>query len=368
MPAVKDVLPLPQTMPMAASSGCRSASPMDTGSPVSREYCGSPAEASRSRYVLVRIALSVTFAACVPLAHGDDYPSKPVRFIVAFPPGGNADLMGRLAAQKLTEGLGQTFVVDNRGGAGGMIAEELAVRAVPDGYTLLMVSLAHTVLPAMNKKLSYDSARDLVPVSELVSVPNVLVVHRSVNAQSVPELIELANARPGQLTYAASHGTTLHLAGELFKLMSGTDIVNVSYKSGGLAVPDLEAGRVHMSFSVMTTALNMLKNGRVRALAVTSAKRSSVLPDVPAIAEFLPGYQITGWQGVLAPAGTPPPIIAKVSAELGRAMRSRDVRARLTSIGADPIGSTPQEFAAFREAEFARMKTLVEKTGIKFGG
>jgi tripartite-type tricarboxylate transporter receptor subunit TctC len=318
--------------------------------------------------ILVRIALVVTFLFCVPLAQAEDYPSKPVRFIIAFPPGGNADLMGRLAAQKLTEGLGQTFVVDNRGGAGGMIAEELAARAVADGYTLLMVSLAHTVLPAMKRKLGYDSARDLVPVSLLVSVPNVLVIHRSVNAQSVPELIKLAKDKPGQLSYAASHGTTLHLAGELFKVMTGTDIVNVSYKSGGLAVPDLEAGRVHMSFSVITTAVNMLKNGRVRALAVTSAKRSSVLPDLPALAEFLPGYQITGWQGVLAPAGTPQPIIAKVSAELGRAMRSPDVRAKLSAIGADPIGSTPEEFSAFRQAEFARMKALVEKTGIKFGG
>jgi tripartite-type tricarboxylate transporter receptor subunit TctC len=313
----------------------------------------------------VRMAMLFTLAACVPLTHADNYPSKPVRFIVAVPAGGNVDLMARLAAQKLTEGLGRPFVVDNRGGAGGVIAEEIAARAVPDGYTLLMVSLAHTVNPAMNKKLGYDPVRDLMPVSLLVSVPNVLIVNKSVSAQSVPELIKLAKAKPGELSYASSHATTLHLAGELFKSMTGTDIVNVNYKSGGLAWPDLESGRVQMAFSVMTTAMSMLKNGRVRALAVTSAKRSPALPDLPAIAEFVPGYEITGWQGVLAPAGTPHAIVARVSAELARAMRTPEVVEKLRAIGADPIGSAPEEFAAFRMAEFARMKRLVAKAGIK---
>ena len=315
---------------------------------------------------LVSVAVLITSMACAPLIRAaDNYPSKPVRFIVAFPAGGNVDLMGRLAAQKLTDGLGRPFVVDNRGGAGGAIAEEIVARATPDGYTLLMVSLAHTVTPAMNKQLSYNPARDLAPVSLVVSVPNVLVVNKSVNVQSVADLVKLAKARPGELNYASSHATTLHLAGELFKSMTGTDIVNVTYKSGGLAVPDLESGRVQMCFSVITTAMTMLKNGRVRALAVTSAKRSSALPDLPAIAEFVPGYEITGWQGVLAPAGTASAIISTVSAELTRAMRSPDVRARLTAIGADPIGSTPAEFAVFRKAEFGRMNTLVAKAGIK---
>jgi tripartite-type tricarboxylate transporter receptor subunit TctC len=315
----------------------------------------------------VRIVFGTAFAACGALAHADTYPARPVRFIVAFPPGGNVDLMGRLAAQKLSEGLGRPFVVDNRGGAGGMIAEEIVARAAPDGYTLLMVSLAHTVTPALNKRLTYDPARDLAPVSLLVAVPNVLVVHASVKAHSVPELIRLAKARPGELSYASSHATTLHLAGELFKTMTGTDILNVNYKSGGLAVPDLESGRVHMAFSVVTTALNMMKAGRVRALGVTSARRSAALPDLPAIAEFVPGFEITGWQGVLAPAGTPSTIVAKVSAELARAIRSPEVKARLGAIGADVIGSTPEEFAAFRKAEFVRMSTLVAKAGIQPG-
>ena len=313
-----------------------------------------------------RIALACALAVAGATADAaETYPVKPVRFIVAFPPGGNADLMGRLAAQKLGDGLGRPFVVDNRGGAGGVIAEEIAAHAVPDGYTLLFVSLAHTMSAVINRKLTYAPLQDLVPVSLLVSVPNVLVVHRSVAAQSVPDLIKLARSKPGELNYASSHATTLHIAGELFKTMTGTEIVNINYKSGGLAVPDLESGRVQMSFSVMTTAISMLKNGRVRALAVTSAKRSPALPDLPAIAEFVPGYEVTGWQGILAPRGTPRPIIVKLSAELARIMRMPDVRTKLVSIGADPIGSTPEEFAAFRQAEFTRLSALVAKTGIK---
>jgi tripartite-type tricarboxylate transporter receptor subunit TctC len=315
---------------------------------------------------LVRIALPCALLAAGSSADAAEaYPAKPVRFIVAFPPGGNADLMGRLAAQKLSEGLGRPFVVDNRGGAGGVIAEEIAARAVPDGYTLLFVSLAHTMSAAINRKLAYDPLHDLVPVSLMVSVPNVLVVHRSLAAQTVPELIKLAKSKPGELNYASSHATTLHIAGELFKTLTGTEIVNINYKSGGLAVPDLESGRVHMSFSVMTTAISMLKNGRVRALAVTSAKRSPALPDLPTIAEFVPGYEVTGWQGILAPRGTPRFIVAKLSAELARVMQMPDVRAKLVSMGADPIGSTPEEFAAFRKAELTRLSALVAKAGIR---
>jgi tripartite-type tricarboxylate transporter receptor subunit TctC len=314
----------------------------------------------------VRIVLLGALVTAGSLTHAAEaYPAKPVRFIVAFPPGGNADLIGRLAAQKLTDALGRPFVVDNRGGAGGVIAEEIAARAVPDGYTLLLVSLAHTVSAAMNKKSTYDALHDLIPVSLLVSVPNVLLVHNSVAAQSVPDLIRLAKSKPGELNYASSHATSLHIAGELFKSMTGTDIVNVNYKSGGLAVPDLESGRVHMSFSVMTTAISMIKNGRVRALGVTSAKRSLALPDLPAMAEFIPGYEVTGWQGILAPSGTPRAIVVKLNGELARIMRAPDVRAKLVSMGADPIGSTPEEFAAFRKAELTRLKALVAKAGIK---
>ncbi|MGZ9067127.1 MAG: Bug family tripartite tricarboxylate transporter substrate binding protein [Burkholderiales bacterium] len=302
---------------------------------------------------------------CAVGAYADTYPSKPVRFVVAFPPGGNADLVARLVGQKLSEALGRTFVIDNRGGAGGVIAEEVTSRSAGDGYTILLVSLAHVVNPTLNKKLAYDPLRDLIPVSLVASVPNVLVVHRSLPAQSVPELIALAKSKPGALNYASSHATSLHMAGELFKAMAGVDIVNVNYKSGGLAVPDLESGRVEMAFSVMTTAVQMLKNGRVRALGVTSAKRSLVLPELPAIAEFVPGYELTGWQAILAPAGTPPAIVNTLSGEIAKIMRAPDVRARLGSLGADPIGSTAEEFTAFRKTEFAKITRLAAKAGLK---
>ncbi len=301
----------------------------------------------------------------VSFACADGYPAKPVRFVVAFPPGGNADLVARLVGQKLNEVLGVPFVIDNRGGAAGIMAEELVSRSAADGYTILLVSLAHVVNAGLNRNLSYDAMKVLAPVSLVVSVPNVIVVHNSVGVQSVPELIALAKSRPGQLNYASSHGTSLHLAGELFKTMAGVDIVNINYKSGGLAVPDLEAGRVQLAFSVITTAMSLIRSGRTRALAVTSAKRSAVLPELPAVAEFVPGYELTGWQGVLAPAATPAVIVSRLGAEIAKIMRMPDVRTRLIGMGADPVGSTPEEFAAFRKTEFIRLSKVVLKAGIK---
>ncbi len=297
--------------------------------------------------------------------YAENYPTRPVRFIVAFPPSGNADLMARLVGQKLTDALGRPFVIDNRGGAGGVVAEELAARSAADGYTILLVSLAHVVNPNLNKKLPYDPMKDFTPVSLVASVPNVLVVHKSLNARSVPELIALAKAKPGELNYASSHATSLHLAGELFKAMTGVDIVNINYKSGGLAVPDLESGRVQMAFSVITTALSMVKTGRMRALAVTSAKRSAVMPELPAISEFVPGYELTGWQGILAPAGTPRAVVSRLSESIVKIMRMPDVREKLTGMGAAPVGTTPEEFAAFRKSEFAKLAKLVSKAGIR---
>ena len=302
-------------------------------------------------------------------AHGNPYPEKPVRFIVAYPAGGSADLIARVIGQKLADALQQPFVIDNRGGAGGLIGEELAVKSAPDGHTLLLVSISHVVNPHLNAKLAHNPMRDLAPVSLLVSVPNVLVVHQSLPVKSVPELITLAKAKPGQLNYASSLGTSLHLSGELFKAMAGVDIVAVNFKGGGLAAADLQTGRVQMAFSVFQTAVSLLKTGRLQALGITSAKRSQLLPEVPAIAEFLPGYELTGWLGMLAPAGTPPAIINKLSGEIATILRTPDAQSRLLALGADPIGSTPEQFASFRKAEFAkisklmsRMNTQTEKT------
>ena len=293
-----------------------------------------------------------------------DYPVKPVRFVVAYPAGAHADQVARLIGQKLTESMGRQFVVDNKGGAGGIIAEEIASRAAPDGYTILLVSISHVVNPIMIEKLSYRSMKDLIPVSLAVSVPNVLLVNNAVNVKSVPELIALAKAKPGELSFASSQGTSLYLAGELFKSMAGVNLLRVTYKSGGQAYPDIEAGRVNMAFSVITGALTSIKGGRTRILAVTSARRSPVAPELPAIAEFVPGYELTGWQGILAPAGTPREIVVKLSTEISRIMRMPDIRERLISSGADPVGTTPEQFGAFRQAEFEKFSKLLPKAGI----
>jgi tripartite-type tricarboxylate transporter receptor subunit TctC len=288
-----------------------------------------------------------------------------VRFIVAFPAGGNADLIGRLVSQGLTTAIGRNFIIDNRGGAGGVIAEEITAKSAPDGYTMLLVSITHVVNPSLHKKLPYDPHKDFTPVSLVASVPNVLVVNASVNAKTVPELIALAKARPGQLNYASSQGTSLHICGELFKAMAGVDITNINYRSGGLAVPDLESGRVQMAFSSISTALAMMKTGKIRALAVTSAKRSQVAPDLPAIAEFVPGYQMTGWLGILVPAGTSSTIVNRLSQEIAKTVRESGIQQRLLAIGADPVGSSPGEFARFRQAEFRKLSELMAGAGIK---
>ncbi|RPI47240.1 MAG: tripartite tricarboxylate transporter substrate binding protein [Betaproteobacteria bacterium] len=301
----------------------------------------------------------------VPTAYAATYPHKPVRFIVPYPPGGNADLMARLVAQKLTEYTGQNFVTDNRGGAGGVIGEEIGARSPADGYTIVLVSTGHTLNPAMRKKLAYDPLKDLAAVSLLNSVPSVLVVHNSVKATTLPEFIALAKSQPGKLNSVFSMGTTLHVALELFKSMAGVNIVNVTYKSGGLGALDLDAGRVHMSFAVMTTAANLIKGGRVRALAVTSAKRSPAMPDVPAMAEFLPGYDVIGWQGIVVPAGTPRPIIDSLSRHIAKAMRAPDVAERLASMGSEAIGSSPDEFDRYRVDEYQKLAKLMAQTSIK---
>jgi tripartite-type tricarboxylate transporter receptor subunit TctC len=301
-------------------------------------------------------------------AHSGAYPEKPVRFIVAYPAGGSADLVARLVGQKLADSLQQPFVIDNRGGAGGVIGEELAAKSAPDGYTILLISISHVVNPHLNQKLAYDPMKDLVPVSLLVSVPNVLVVHNTLPVKSVPDLISLAKSKPGQLNYASSIGTSLHLAGELFRTMADVNIVAVNFKGGGLAAADLQTGRVQMSFAVFQTAQSLLKSGRLHAVAITSAKRSQLLPDVPTIAESLPGYELTGWLGIVAPAGTAPVIVNQLSSEIAAILRAPDAQSRVFSLGAEPIGSTPEQFAQFRKTESAKIARLLSRVNKKTEG
>jgi tripartite-type tricarboxylate transporter receptor subunit TctC len=318
------------------------------------------------RFCLIATMVTTALLAGLASGAGADYPSRPIRLIVPYPPGGNADIVARIIAQKLGENLGQQIVIDNRGGAGGLIGEELAAKAVPDGYTIALVAVSHAVNPGLHKNLPFDPQRDFAPITLAVSVPNLLVVHPQLPAKSVPELIALAKAKPGSLSYGSSgNGTSLHLSGELFKVMTGIDIVRVVYKGSALAATDLFGGRIHLMFDVITTGLANTKAARVRALGVTSPKRSPVAPEVPAIAEFVPGYATTGWQGFLAPRGTPAPIIGLLNKQIVAILKSPEISERMLAMGAETVGGSPAEFSAFIRVEMARWSALLRNAGIK---
>ena len=296
------------------------------------------------------------------------YPTKPIRMICPFPPGGTTDVVARLVAQKLTEAWGQQVVVDNRPGAGGIIGTEIVAKAAPDGYTVLLGSITtHAVNPALYKKLSFDPVKDFAPVSLVVSSPQLLAVHPSVAAKSVKELIALAKAKPGQLNYAsAGTGTSPHLTFELFKSMAGIDVVHVPYKGTGPAITDLIGGQVQMMITGVVALMPHVKSGKLRGLGVTSAKRVAALPDLPTIVESgIPGFDVSSWFGVFLPGGTPKPIIAKMNAEIRKILEVPEVRQRLIGQGADPASNTPEEFAAYVNAEMARWGKVVRDTGAK---
>jgi tripartite-type tricarboxylate transporter receptor subunit TctC len=296
------------------------------------------------------------------------YPTKAVRLIVPFPPGGPNDILGRVIAQKLGEQLGQQMVVDNRGGAGGIIGAELAARAAPDGYTILFGGTASLAInPGMHTKLAYDPTRDLSAISMIGTAPSMLVAHPGVPIKSVKGLIELAKAKPGQLNFAsAGIGTPPHLAGELFKSMAGVDMVHVPYKGGGPALTDLLAGQVGLYFSGISSALPFVKDHKLRGIAVTSAKRTAVAPDMPTIAESgLPGYEVGNWYAMLAPAATSAAIVARLNTEVNQALSVAGVRKRFIELAADPIGSTPAELAAYIRSEIVKWSKVIRMAGIK---
>jgi tripartite-type tricarboxylate transporter receptor subunit TctC len=295
------------------------------------------------------------------------YPSRPVRFIVPSAAGGGTDIIARAIAQKLSESLGQQFVVDNRPGAGQMIGIELAAKSPADGHTIVMAASTLAINSVMYKKVSYDPVRDFAPITQAASLPNVLVVHPSLPVKSVAELIAYAKQRPGQLNFAsAGIGTSPQMSVELLKSMAGIDMVHIPYKGTSPGVVDLLAGQVTVMTPNVLTALPHIKAGKLRALAVTSAKRSGALPDIPTIAEAgLPGYDSTQWYGVLAPAGTPHEIVARLHAEIVRALRLPDVRERLAADGAEAVGSTPEEFAAFIQSEIEKWTAVARSAGIR---
>ena len=294
------------------------------------------------------------------------YPERPVRLIIAQSPGGNADIIGRALAEGLGEQLGQQIVVDNRGGGSGVIAIELTVRAPPDGYTLVLVASSFGVNPAVNK-LPYDQQRDLAPITLVATAPNILVVGPGLPVKSIAELIQVAKSKPGQLTFGSSGNLgSPHLAGELFKLMTGTDMVHVPYKGAAPALTDLIAGRISLSFASLPSAIGHVKTGRLRALAVTSEKRFSLVPELPTVAESgLPGFETSAWQGLLAPAATPRGIVSRLHEQSVRVLGAPAMRSLLSANGAEPVGSTPAEFAAFVQAQIAKWSKVVRAAGIK---
>ncbi|HKA42709.1 MAG TPA: tripartite tricarboxylate transporter substrate binding protein [Burkholderiales bacterium] len=315
--------------------------------------------------LLLAAVIAVVLAPAAACAQ--EYPGKPVRVVVPFPPGGGTDIVARMVMQKLGERLGANFVIDNRSGAGGTIGTEIVAKSPADGYTLGVVSGSHVINPSLYKKLPYDAARDFAPVTMLVSGPGLLVVHPSLPARTVKELIAVAKARPGQIYYAsAGNGTPPHLAAELFKTMTGISMVHVPYKGNTFAFTDLVSGQVSVSFPTIVSGLPLVRSGRLRGLAVTSARRSAVVPDLPTIAEAgVPGYDAASWFGLLAPAGTPASITAKLHQETARIVHLREIRDKFLDQGLDPVGNTPAEFAAFIGAEIKRWSKVVAASGAK---
>jgi tripartite-type tricarboxylate transporter receptor subunit TctC len=304
--------------------------------------------------------------AALPLA-AQPYPSKSIRLVIPYPPGGPTDFVGRTVGQKLSQLLGQQVVVDNRPGAGTIIGSELVARAAPDGYTLLFGTGGGTFLaPLMLPKVPYDPLRDFAPVSMLVMSPQVLVVHPSVAATSVQELVALAKAKPGALNFASvGTGTSPHLGGELFQSLTGTRIVHVPYKGTSPAMTDLMSGQVQLMFTSMPTVLSLVKAGKLRLLATGGAKRSAVIADTPTVAETVPGFELITWYGIFAPAHTPDAIVKRLNAEIARVLTDPEAAERLTAQGLEPVIMTPAELRRYTEADVSRWSRLIKTAGIK---
>ena len=314
-----------------------------------------------SRLLLAAAAFAVTAAAA------QDYPTRPIRIIVPQSAGGSTDNVARLVGQRLSETLGQSVVVDNRPGSGSLNGTELAARATPDGYTLIVVAASLSISPAVRKKLPFDVEKDFAPITQLVDLPHFLVVHPSVQATSVKELIALAKAKPGELNYASSGiATSTHMAAELFFYMTGTKMVHVPFKGGGPGIIAMIAGQCHVYFATFSTALPHVRAGKLRGLAVTSAKRSVAGPEIPTIAEAgVPGYAHSSWIGMLAPAKTPPPILKRLHAEAVKIVQTPEVKKLLLREGLESNGNTPQEVAADLKEEIAKWHKVVAAAGIQ---
>jgi len=316
---------------------------------------------------LIRIFTGLLLVVCIQYAQAQAFPTRPLRIVVPYPPGGGADFVARAIGPKLGEVLDQPVTVDNRAGAAGIIGTDHVAKSAPDGYTLLLVGFEFAANASLYSKLPYDSQRDFAPVTLLATYPFVLVANPSLPAQSVKEVIAYARANPGRINYAsAGNGSTLHLAGELFKSLAGVDLTHVPYKGGGPAITDLVAGRVQLLFINNAQVASHVKGGRLKLLAVTSASRYSLLPDVATVQEEgVPGFEVLAWAGIVVPAGVPRPIIDRLNTGFERVLQSPDVRERLASLGADLRTSSPEAMHARMDEDIAKWSNVVKSAGIR---
>ncbi|MFZ0426351.1 MAG: tripartite tricarboxylate transporter substrate binding protein [Xanthobacteraceae bacterium] len=318
------------------------------------------------RRFLELAAGTVAMPAVLRSARADTYPSRPIHLLVGFPPGGAADIIARLTGQMLSERLGQPFVVENRGSAGQQIAAEAVVNAPPDGYTLLLLATPNVINGMLNPNLSFNFTRDLAPVGGVDLNPLILEVHPSLPVKTVPDLIAYAKAHPGEIDMASGGvGSSPHLAGELFKMQTGVNMLHVPYRGDAPAVTDLLGGQVQVMFDLILLSLPHIRSGELRGLAVTSAKRLATLPDLPPVADFVPGYQAFAWQGVAAPKNTPPEIVAKLNAEINAALADAKIAARITDLGGIPMPMSPAEFGGLIANEIEKWGKVIKFANIK---
>ncbi len=328
--------------------------------------CHGCARAGQRRWRVICSLPLVALLVMAASAAAQNYPLRPVRLIVGFPPGGAADILGRIAAQQLTERMGQQVVVDNRGGAGGLVATEIAARAAPDGYTLLFTSIPHVINPHLYKKVQYDAIRDFAPVAQFVTVPLMMAANPSLAARTVKDLIAYAKAQPDKLNYASGgSGASSHLAMELFKSMAGVSINHIPYKGTGPLITDLIAGQVALTIASAVPLAPQVKAGKLRGMAVTGLQRSPSFPELPAIAETVPGYEVVNWFGILAPAGAPAAVVARVNAELNRALLEPRIKDSLRAQGADGAGGSAEAYARLIRADFSKWAKVVRDSGAR---
>jgi tripartite-type tricarboxylate transporter receptor subunit TctC len=320
----------------------------------------------RRRQFLHLVAGAAVLPAMSRFARAQTYPTRPVRLIIGYPPGGSADMTARLMGQWLSERLGQTFVIESRPGAATNIATEAVVHAPPDGYTLLLVAPANAINATLYEKLNYNFVHDIAPVAGLIRFPNVMEVNPSVPAKTVPEFIAYAKANPGKLNMASSgNGSTIHVSGELFKMMTGISMIHVPYRGGAPALTDMISGQVQVMFDNVPTSIEFIRAGKLRPLAVTTVQRSEVLPDLPTVADFVPGYEASAWYGVGAPKGTPAEIIDKLNSEINAILANPKTKSRFAELGASLIGGSPADFGRLVVEETDKWSKVVRFSGAK---